>query len=174
MFNGLPLKLLVKMCHDLEEKCEDNLSFVSSYSSSIYRQKMECRLAAILATPTSKHFIQLLAYIQNDAEDGRAILLDETCKRILLEKRPKELPHWMLSLAECHLALVSVLLKDEDYKNSLSLSEFRYLISNYPDLEALIKKDKINEPTEVPPLSINETEEIELDHVDCKTIAMCP
>ncbi|WP_019215450.1 F-box protein [Legionella tunisiensis] len=149
MFDSLPVELIVKIFSYLDVKAEYEFSFSSPLTREIYKARLQSRLATVLATPTTNQFIQFLTCIQDNAQDGLAILLDETCKKILLEKRPKILPHWMLSLAECQIDLVAILLEKDDYKNSLSPSEFRYLVRNYSVLETLVKEKNIAEPLEL-------------------------
>lgn len=91
-------------------------------------------------------FIELLNFIQNNEQDAPVILQNKICKKILLEKRPKNLPHWILSLAEKHPKVVTNFLQDEEYKNSLSPIEFLYLVRNYPDLEEFVRGNNIAEP----------------------------
>ncbi|STX44864.1 Uncharacterised protein [Legionella donaldsonii] len=148
MFDSLPTELIVKICTCLGVKDDYEFSFTSKLAKELHQQRMQSRLATILAKPTTNQFIQFLNCIQDNAEDGLAILLDETCKKTLLEKRPKTLPHWMLGLAECQRDLVAILLKHDDYKNSLSPTEFRYLVRNYSDLATLVKNNNIAEPPE--------------------------
>ena len=169
MFDKLPMELIFKICSYFDVKEEYEFSFTSQLAKTIHQERMKSRLAVILANPTSDQFIQFLTCIQDNAQDGLAILLDETCKKTLLEKRPKTLPHWMLGLAECQRDLVAILLKIEDYKNSLSPAEFRYLVRNYSDLEVLVKDNNIAEPSEaiVPPGNV-------LNGDDVESMPMCP
>lgn len=169
MFDKLPMELIFKICSYFDVKEEYEFSFTSHLAKTIHQERMKSRLAVILANPTSDQFIQFLTCIQDNAQDGLAILLDETCKKTLLEKRPKTLPHWMLGLAECQRDLVAILLKIEDYKNSLSPAEFRYLVRNYSDLEALVKDNNIAEPSEtiIPPGNAPNGDDVE-------SMLLCP
>lgn len=132
MFHKFPLKTIKIICKKLGIKSEFNFSF--SFSSD-YKQQLQSQLSLVLKNPTSAIFCKLLDCIQENEEAGYAILQDETCKKILIEKRPQELPHWILGVAVCQPNLAPIILKDEDYRNSLNADEFIYLVSNYPQLK---------------------------------------
>ena len=146
MLDSLPNELLFKLYDYLGIKDKCKFASVSTLMNRIHQDRMQSRLAAVLAKPTPNQFIQLLTCIKDNVYDGLAILQDETCKKTLLEKRPKELPHWMLGLAECKPDLLVFTLKDEDYKKSLSPDEFDFLVRNYPELDTLVKEAQITAP----------------------------
>lgn len=159
MFKNLPIELFNKICDDLGVLQESNLSFASSATRRMYKQLQESRLTAILSSATENQFLYFLDRIASNAKDGLAILQNPACKKILIEKRPKTLPHWMLSMVLRQPDLMLFLLADDDYRNSLKPSEYGDLLRNYPNLQAYVIAKAIRMTT------FNETDCGELDEM---------
>lgn len=87
---------------------------------------------------------------------------NDLCKKVLIEKRSRSLPHWMLSLVEIQPNLMFFLLKDDDFRNSLRLDEFNYLTRNYPKLDAFVTKNNIADPIALAIEEDNELEDFEI------------
>lgn len=100
--------------------------------------EMQRRLFKVLQNPSPNAFCQFLDCITVDEKTGYAILFDSTCKDILINKRPKMLPHWILSVAQAQPNLLQPILEDDDYLESLSFSEINFLLKNH--------FEKINDP----------------------------
>ena len=143
----LPDELLKKLSDFLTLKNEVSFSFINRNQREQFNQNLNSRLNTLLNKNEKIFFSHLLAFVQQDEKDGLAILKDPFCKNILIEKRPKQLPHWMLGIAECQPVLMRFVLNDNDYKNSLNPEEFEYLVQNYPPIKAFVENHQIAPPS---------------------------
>lgn len=161
MFDRLPEELLKELSDFLNLKHEVSFSLINRKFNEQFRLNLLRRLDAILSKNEKVFFSHLLHFVQKNEKDGLAILKDPFCKNILIEERPKQLPHWMLGIAECQPVLMPFLLNDNDYKNSLSPEEFEYLMQNYSAIKVFVEKHQIT-----PPIAIDtrqEDDELEID-----------
>lgn len=144
MFSSLPNEILKMICDNLNIKDERKLAFLSPVVNALSREEMSSRLALVLNNPEPEVFYQFLKCITDDEKTGYAILQDETCKHILINQKPAELPHWILSVAECQPNLLEFIMNDEYYRNSLTNNEKLFLLNNYNELfnPELIDEDK--------------------------------
>ncbi|ARH00378.1 hypothetical protein [Legionella micdadei] len=131
MFKDLPYEILVKICDQLNIKDERSLGFFSSEVKAVTMAEMQRRLFKVLQNPNPNAFCQFLECITSDEKIGYAILFDSTCKDILINKRPRTLPHWILSVAQAQPNLLQPILEDQDYLESLSSSEISFLLNNH-------------------------------------------
>ncbi|MCP0913351.1 hypothetical protein NKV53_03090 [Legionella sp. 27cVA30] len=127
LFSQLPTEIIQLFMQYTCIRDEKRSSGISSFFLSTHRENSTERLSRIKSNELN--FNLLLSHIIANEKDGFAILHDKECMNILIEQTPKNLPHWILGLAECQPNLVYFLLWVPAYKNLLTLEEFRHLQS---------------------------------------------
>jgi hypothetical protein len=146
MLDHLPMKVLEYLYDFIETpKVSWDFALVNSKTYESYKNYMQKKIQEFLED--SSHFYKLLDCVISDQIVGLAILKDPDCKAILINKRAKELPHWIINIPECQPGLSTFLLLDNDYRNSLTRDEYEYLLNNYPDLKAFAMERQLSTPT---------------------------
>jgi hypothetical protein len=145
-FNNLSIDSLLKLCNSLKiDILNKQLLLPSQHAELAYKERIQSRIMAALNTPNSELFIQLLTHIQDNPKDAMVIFEDECCQNILIKNRPKNLPHWLLSLMESQQNLALHLLQMDQYSNDLTREECTFLTRNYPVVQELAIKNLISE-----------------------------
>ncbi|KTC65049.1 Uncharacterised protein (plasmid) [Legionella adelaidensis] len=157
MSKSLPFDVVIKMLENLSETPLEMPALIGLETYS--EQRVRSRLDSILNSTSDKLFAKLLSFISMNEDDSLAIMQDDTCKNILLTKRPTCLPHWIISLGISQPHVIPFLLKDDEYKNSLSPAEFDYLLENVPGLKEFVMRDNIVPPSD--------------EHESTETSSMC-
>lgn len=148
MFQRLPNDLLEIISQNIDIKTRRNFILINTTCYLTYYKMLQTKLLNILNQSNGYQYLNLLDCIVNDAVIGYAILKDSECKRIILEKlkRSDDEPSWIISLPECQPELITFILADKDYRDSLTQDEFDYLIRNYPELNTFVQKYQIPSP----------------------------
>lgn len=137
MLETLPKEILKLICDNLSVREECYLSSFFPNTKQVFEEDLERRLAAVHKNSTQQDvFFVLLNLINDDEKTGYAILLNENCKQILINQRPKSLPHWIIHLPETQPDLFQAIINDKGYRDSLSASDTQYLINNHGNLLA--------------------------------------
>ncbi len=156
MINNLSIESLRKLCDSLEIDISNEHSILPTKLAELAsKERIQSRVIAKLNTPSPGNFFQLLQHILNNPEDAMMIVEDKCCQNILIEHRPDDLPHWILSLIELQSDLALHLLQIDEYRNSLKQNEFIYLRENYPTVQNLAIKSPIENPNDYNNLTTN-------------------
>lgn len=89
-------------------------------------------------------FAELIRKIGEDSDFLGEVLQHDHLKRVLINDRPLELPHWILGFADSNMEGVKKLLKDDAFRQSLPKEVFACLTRLYPEITVFVRHEKLD------------------------------